>query len=175
MKGKVSVLIVLIGSLCLPLIAQRRDEAVEVRVESLQQTPVGVSLTLQAFNSPDRLHMMIGLAEARSIYIAMHHAKPERPLGHDLFKTFLDRNGWRVQKVLIRDLQDGTFLADLTLERDRETQVLDARPSDAMAMGLRYGAKIYVNPQVFEEQRKSDGEQEQEKDAKPSEPEQLKL
>jgi len=116
---------------------------------------------------------MIGFSEARSIYIAMHHGKPERPLGHDLFKSFLDRNGWRVQRVLIRELKDGTFLADLTVEKERETQVFDARPSDAMAMGLRYGAKIYVNPQVFEEQRKGGGEQE--KDVKPSQPDQLKL
>ncbi len=173
MKGRVSLLIVLIGTFSLPLIAQRRDEAVEVRVDSLEQTPVGVSVTLRASNSPDSVHMMIGLSEARSIYIAMHRGKPERPLGHDLFKSFLDRNGWRVQRVLIRELKEGTFLADLTFEKDRETQVYDARPSDAMAIGLRYGAKIYVNPQVFEEQKKGEGERE--KNVKPSEPEQLKL
>ena len=97
-------------------------------------------------------------------------------MSHDLFKSFLDRNGWRVQRVLIRDLKDGTFFADMTVGKDSETQVYDARPSDAMAIGLRFGAKIFVSKRVFEEQKKSDGDEDREdQGVKPSEPETLKL
>ncbi len=154
MKEKVSMFIILFSVFCLPLAAQKHEDPVEVKVENLQATPVGVSLSLRAFNSPDTIHMMIGFPEGQSIARAMHNEMAERPMSHDLFKAFLDRNGWRVQKVLIRELKEGTFLAGSTVEKDHETQVYDARPSDAMAIGIRYGANIFVNPQVFKEQRK---------------------
>ncbi len=173
MNRKVFLLLICFCSFCLMLSAQRRDEGVEVKVDSVEATPVGVSITLRVPDSRDTVHMMIGFPEGQSIARAMRHEKAERPMSHDLFKAFLDRNGWRVQKVLIRDLKEGTFLADLTLEKDHETQVYDARPSDAMAIGLRYGAKIYVNPQVFEEQKK--GQDEEDKDLKSSHPDQLRL
>ena len=177
MKEKVSLLAILFSVFCLPLAAQQREEAVEVKVENLQATPAGVRVILRAFNSPDTINMIIGYVEGQSIARAMHNEMAERPLSHDLFKAFLDRNGWRVQKVLIRELKEGTFLADLTVEKNHETQVYDSRPSDAVAIGLRYGAKIFVNPQVFKEQKKDEGEgehQEHQK-AKSPEPETLKL
>ena len=173
MNGRISLWIVLLCSFCLPLAGQKREEAVEVKVEDLEATPIGVSLTLRASDSTDSVHMMIGFPEGQSIARAMHHEKSDRPLTHDLFKAFMDRNGWKVQKVLIRELKEGSFKADLTLEKDRETQTYDARPSDAMAIGLRFGAKIYVNPQVFEEEKK--GQREQENGPEESEPQQLKL
>jgi bifunctional DNase/RNase len=173
MKEKVSLLAILFSVFCLPLAAQQREEAVEVKVENLQATPAGARVILRAFNSPDTINMIVGYAEGQSIARAIHNEMAERPMSHDLFKAFLDRNGWRVQKVLIRELKEGTFLADLTVEKDHETQVYDARPSDAMAIGIRYGAKIFVNPQVFKEQKKGEGEEHQK--AKPSEPETLRL
>ena len=172
MNRKVTLLVVLVSTLFLPLVAQRRNGAVEVKVESLVATPVGISITLRASDSSAHINMLIGVSEGRAIARAMRHQKTSRPMTHDLIKNFLDRNGWRVQKVLIRDLAAGTFLADITLERNNETQVYDARPSDAMAIGLRYDAKIYVNEHVFEQQRESEEEQ---KELKPSEPETLRL
>ena len=105
----------------------------------------------------------------------MNHEKPERPLAHDLFKSFMDRNGWHVQKVLIRALKNDTYLADLTLENDHETQIYDARPSDAMAIGLRYGAKIYVNQQVFEQQKQREKGTEPDRPTKRQQPDGIRL
>ena len=175
MNRNVTLLLVLVLALAASLAAQRRNEAVEVTVEDLVATPVGISITLRAPGSSDRIRMLIGVSEGRSIARAMRNRKSSRPMTHDLFKEFLDRNGWKVQKVLIRDLASGTFLADLTLEKDSETQVYDARPSDAMAIALRFGAKIYVSKHVFEQQREN--EERQEKRIKPdsSEPETLRL
>ena len=183
MNRNVTLLLVLVLALAAPLVVQltaqrtvqQRSETVEVTVEDLVATPVGVSITLRAPDSSDRIRMLIGVSEGRSIARAMRGRKSSRPMTHDLFKEFLDRNGWKVQKVLIRDLALGTFLADLTLEKDRETQVYDARPSDAMAIALRYGAKIYVSKHVFKQQRED--EERQEKRVKPdaSEPETLRL
>ena len=158
--------------LCQPLLAEQKNSAVEVRIVELQPTPAGVSITLRAVNSRDSIHMMIGLNEGESIMRGMRRQRTPRPMTHDLFKAFLDRNGWNVQKILIRDLSQGTFLADLTLEKGQETQVYDARPSDAMAIGIRYGAKIYVNEEVFEQQKENE---EKQKELKPSEPDTLRL
>ena len=144
----------------------------EVRIVELEPTPAGVSITLRAVSSRDSIHMMIGFTEGESIMRAMSRQRTRRPMTHDLFKSFLDRNGWTVQKILIRDLSQGTFLADLTLEKGQETQVYDARPSDAMAIGVRYGAKIYVNEDVFGREKENE---EKQKEVKPSEPDTLRL
>ena len=178
MNRKVLLPVLLLSLLFLPLKAQRRSEPVEVSVEDLQATPYGVSITLRSAESREVLNMMIGVTEGQAIARALRHEKTERPMTHDLLKTVLDRNGWRVQKVLIRNLarratSGGTFLADLVLEKGSETQVYDVRPSDAIAIGLRYDAKIYVNPEVFDQQRQ-DQEEELEK-LKPSEPDTLRL
>ena len=172
MNWRLPVLFALAWSLCQPVRAQQASEPVEVKIDAMESTPVGVSITLRAVNVPGNIHMMIGFPEGQSIARALRHQKPPRPMTHDLLQTFLDRNGWHVQKVLIRELAGGTYLADLILERAHETQVYDARPSDAMALGLRYDAKIYVNPDVFEEEKKRE---EEPGTVKPSEPETLRL
>ena len=154
-----------------PLLGQQSNGPVEVQVVELEPTPAGVSITLRAVNSRESIHMMIGLAEGESIMQAMHGRETQRPMTHDLLKNVLERNGWKVQKVLIRDLVRGTFRADLTLEKDQETQVYDARPSDAMAIGLRFGAKIFVNGEVFEQQK----QYEPRPQTKPAEPDRLRL
>ncbi|MBI2818057.1 MAG: bifunctional nuclease family protein [Acidobacteria bacterium] len=176
MNRKLTIsLLVLWSFSSMVLSAQRRDDGVEVKIDDLQATPVGVSITLRSADSRETLQMMIGFPEGQSIARAIRKEKTERPMSHDLFKAFLDRNGWHVQKVFIKDLKEGTFIADLTLEgKDHETQVYDARPSDAMAIGLRYGAKIFVNRQVFEQQKKGE-DQEQEQEDLRSKPKQLRL
>lgn len=174
MNRTVAFLLVALAIACPPLSGQQRDGAVEVRIFELEPTPAGVSISLRAINSRDTIHMMIGFTEGESIMRAMRRQQTARPMTHDLFKAFLDRNGWTIQKILIRDLSQGTFLADLTVEKGQETQVFDARPSDAMALGVRYGAKIYVNQGVFERQKEN--EEKQQKDRKPSEqPDTLRL
>ncbi|MBI3895936.1 MAG: bifunctional nuclease family protein [Acidobacteria bacterium] len=157
MYRKVSLLLLLVISLCFPVKAQQRDRsAVEVKVGNLSATPLGINITLQDVNSSEQIQMVIGFAEGQSIAQALGNRKAPRPMTHDLFKTFLDRNGWQVRKVLIRELSAGTFLADLTVEHNGEEQIYDARPSDAMAIGLRYNAKIYVSKEVFEQQKQQE-------------------
>jgi uncharacterized protein len=135
------------------LSAQLRKDAVEVQVEDLQPTPYGISITLRALRSGDPLHMLIGVNEGEAIARALSHRSPPRPMTHDLIATILGRTGWRVQRVLIRAISGSTFLADLVLEKNGETAIIDSRPSDAMAIAVRSDAKIYVNPEVFEAER----------------------
>ncbi len=133
--------------------AQSPDDSVEVSVDDIGATPAGVSIILREPGSRDAIHMMIGLTEGRAIVRALHQQEAPRPMTHDLLKSVLDRNGWKVEKVLIRDLSRGTFLADLILLKDGERQIYDMRPSDAMAIGLLYGAKIFVRREVFDLER----------------------
>jgi bifunctional DNase/RNase len=146
--------------------AQQRREAVEVQVDDLQPTPYGVSITLRAARSEEILHMLIGVPEGEAIARALSHRRPPRPMTHDLITTILGRTGWRVQRVLIRGISGSTFLADLILEHNGQTEVIDSRPSDAMAIAVRSDAKIYVNPEVFEMERQRE---QQELERPPSE------
>ena len=175
MDRKTLLPIFLLSTLFLPLKAQPRGEPVEVTVGDMEATPIGVSVTLRASGSKDAIHIMIGMAEGEAIARALRHQSTPRPMTQDLLKAILDRNGWRVQKILIRDLAGGTFLADVILEKNGETQVYDSRPSDAMAIGLRYNAKIYVNREVFELERKGEEGDREEKKPKSSDPDTLRL
>ncbi len=155
-----------------PLYGQQKKEPVEVRIAELKPTQAGVSITLRDVGSPKTLHMLIGFSEGESIMQGMHERRRARPMTHDLLKNFLERNGWKVERVLIRDLVRGTFRANLILARNEETQIFDARPSDAMAIAVRFGAKIYVNQEVFEAQKEYE---EPPQEVKPAEPESLRL
>jgi uncharacterized protein len=155
------------------LYSQEKKEPVEVQISELKPTPAGVNITLRDVSSRKTLHMMIGFAEGESIMQGMHERRRSRPMTHDLMKSFIERNGWKVDRVLIRDLVSGSFRANLILTRNDETQIFDSRPSDAMAIAVRAGAKIYVNDEVFEQQKEYEEEQPQE--IKPDEPETLRL
>jgi bifunctional DNase/RNase len=152
--------------------AQERREPVEVQIAELKPSPAGVNITLRDVNSRKSIRMMIGFSEGESIMQGMHERRRSRPMTHDLMKNFLDRNGWKVERVLIRDLVRGTFRANLILTKEGDTQVFDSRPSDAIAIAVRSGAKIYVNEEVFEQQQEYE---ESPDEAKPSEPESLRL
>jgi len=155
-----------------PLYGHQKKEPVEVHISELKPTPVGVNITLRDADSGRSIHMLIGFSEGQSIMQAMRGRQRGRPMTHDLMKNFLDRNDWKVDRVLIRDLVRGTFHANLILVRNDETQIFDARPSDAMAIGLRYGARMFVNEEVFEQQKEYE---ETPEDDKPKEPDSLRL
>lgn len=135
---------------------KENDRVREVVLDRLMLTNVGFALTLRAVEGADKIEMIVGFLEGQSINMAHRKEKAERPMTHDIFKTFLDRNGWRVERVVVRDLVNGTFVADLVFLKDGQKQLYDARPSDSIALALRSGAKIFVTDKVFEQQRKED-------------------
>ncbi len=97
------------------------------------------------------LPIWIGIAEAQAIALALEGLRPERPLTHDLLLSACNRLGGVVSKVVISDLRDGTFFAELHLTQQGQSTVIDARPSDAIALALRSKAPIYVTPKVAEQ------------------------
>ena len=138
--------------------AQENDQMREAVLEDVTRSREGVVLALRSLDTIDRIHIVVGESEGWSISLALKNEKFARPLTHDLFKSFLDRNGWRVEKVVIRDIRGGAFLADLVLDKDGTKEIFDARPSDAIALGVRFGAKIFINEKVLKHEREREEE-----------------
>lgn len=91
----------------------------------------------------------IGIFEAGAIQLAIEGKDPGRPMTHDLLKNALDLVGAEVIEVVVRAIEGNTFLAVVELvERTGEHRLLDARPSDAIALALRAGAPLFVRQSV---------------------------
>ncbi|NYE19384.1 bifunctional nuclease family protein [Microbacterium immunditiarum] len=97
------------------------------------------------------LPIWIGQQEATSILIAVEGAPVPRPLAHDLMRAMLDTLDAKVTRVEVSRIDDGTFYADITLQSPAGERVVDARPSDAIALASRVGAPIWVADDVIEE------------------------
>lgn len=97
------------------------------------------------------LPIWIGITEATSIASAIKQISMARPLTHDLFYDLLLQLGITVQRIVITELKESTYFAELILGQGEKALVLDARPSDAIAMALRASAPIYVTQQVLDQ------------------------
>ncbi len=93
----------------------------------------------------------IGEQEATSILIAVEGATPPRPLAHDLMRALLGTVGADVERVDITRIDGGTFYAEITVTTGSGPRVVDARPSDAVALASRTGAPLFVADAVMEE------------------------
>ncbi|TGE08595.1 bifunctional nuclease family protein [Hymenobacter fodinae] len=98
-----------------------------------------------------RLPIIIGMFEAQSIAIQIEKINPNRPLTHDLFKSFAEQVHVVVLEVLISDLKEGVFYSKIVCSDGATTFELDSRPSDAIAIGLRFGVPIYTVESVLSE------------------------
>lgn len=96
------------------------------------------------------LPISIGPFEAQSIALVLQGRMPPRPLTHDLLKTLCEHLGGTVEKVKITDILDSTFYAEIYIQQNGQTLVIDSRPSDAIALALRCEAPIYMNPKLIE-------------------------
>ena len=125
-------------------------ERIQVDILGLSTSPSSggaYALILKEVNGLRRLPIIIGAFEAQSIALEMEGIKPPRPLKHDLLKNVMDSLGSTLTDVFINELKDGTFYAKLNLD----SQEVDSRPSDAIALAVRYGAPIFVADKVMDE------------------------
>jgi bifunctional DNase/RNase len=125
-------------------------DKVQVDILGLSTNPASggaYALILKEVNGNRRLPIIIGAAEAQSIALEMEGIKPPRPLTHDLIKNIITSFGADLSEVIIDELRDGTFYAKLSID----SQLIDSRPSDAIALAVRYGVQIYVATGVMEE------------------------
>jgi uncharacterized protein len=98
----------------------------------------------------------IGLLEATSIASVLQNVTFERPMTHDLFKNLLGKLRITLLKIEICDLRDNTFFARVFFSSNEEMFDMDARPSDAIAIALRFSAPIYVDDKVIEKSKITD-------------------
>jgi len=122
-------------------------EKLELKIVGLSysQTQSGAyALVLSERNGTRRLPIIIGGFEAQSIAIELEKMKPSRPLTHDLFKTFADAFSIEVKEVVIYNLVEGVFYSKLVCEQNGDEVEIDARTSDAIAIGLRCGSPVYT-------------------------------
>ncbi|OWP62313.1 hypothetical protein CDA63_14595 [Hymenobacter amundsenii] len=98
-----------------------------------------------------RLPIIIGMFEAQSIAIQIEKISPNRPLTHDLFRSFAEQVHVVVLEVVISDLKEGVFYSKIVCSDGASTFELDARPSDAIAIGLRFGVSIFTVESVLSE------------------------
>ena len=98
-----------------------------------------------------RLPIIIGMFEAQSIAIQIEKISPNRPLTHDLFKSFAEHVHVVILEVVISDLKEGVFYSRIVCSDGATTFDIDARPSDAIAIGLRFGVPIFTVESVLSE------------------------
>ena len=138
-------------------------DRVQVDIFGLSTTPASggaYALILKEVNGNRRLPIIIGATEAQSIALEMEGIKPPRPLTHDLMKNIISAFGAELSDIVIDELRDGTFYAKLNID----SQLIDSRPSDAIALAVRYGVQIFVASSVMDEAAFVPEEEEDEKE-----------
>ncbi len=109
------------------------------------------ALILTEVKGTRRLPIIIGSFEAQAIALELENIKPPRPMTHDLLKNLVQGFDAVVKHVVISDLSEGTFYSKIVLERGDELFEVDARPSDAIALAVRFGSQIFVNERILKE------------------------
>jgi uncharacterized protein len=119
-----------------------------VRLEVPSNVPV---MMLREIEQPRRiLPIYIGGPEASSIHYALEGVMPERPLTHDLLANVIGDLGSVLERVVITEVRDQTYYAELHLVGEENNRVVSCRPSDAVALALRTGSSIYATDVILE-------------------------
>ena len=113
------------------------------------QTAIGPLVWLKDKDQKVFLPISIGNFEATAIYMEIYNEPPPRPICYDLMRQVVEQVGARVDRIVISALKDDTFFAEISLSGSKGQFVIDARPSDAIALALRVEAPIFADPQVI--------------------------
>jgi uncharacterized protein len=119
-------------------------------MDPASNTPI---IILKSEENDQAVPIWIGLLEATSIASALQSIKYERPMTHDLFKNFSDTLQISIAKVEVCDLRDNTFFARIYFVSKDNNFDIDARPSDAIALALRFDAPIFVEDSVMQKSK----------------------
>jgi bifunctional DNase/RNase len=129
-----------------------------VKIAGSPQGPVPV-VVLAIDGKEDVVPVFIGFEEARSIARGLDAEDIGRPLTHDLLLDLVEELGGRIDHVVISEVtDDGTYIADLHFDTPRDSVVVDARPSDSMALAARTDASIELDESVYESGRQPSDE-----------------
>lgn len=119
-----------------------------VNLDMLTNQPV---IILKESSTNRYLPIWIGQFEATAILMEVQGIKPARPLTHDLLKTVIDSLSAQITRIVINDLKDGTFYAQIHMTSNSNSMQIDARPSDAIALAVRASVPIFADQNVLEQ------------------------
>jgi uncharacterized protein len=130
-------------------------EKIQVQITALsnsESSPGNFVVVLEDPVSKKRFPLIIGTAEAQAIAIYMEQLTPPRPLTHDLFTNTLQQLGASLTEIYIHSIHNTTFISSLWLRRADNSELhIDARPSDALALAIRFNAAITIAADIFED------------------------
>jgi uncharacterized protein len=148
---------------------------VEMKVRGLALDPVSNMPIIILRDDEDKrsLPIWVGIFEANAIALELEKIPTARPMTHDLLKNVLESLEVQLLKIVVTDLKENTFFAELHLKLGGAEYTVDSRPSDAIALALRTAAPIFVDDEVFPKAGKMEVAKEGEP-MKPDDPEQLR-
>lgn len=125
---------------------------IEMAVKGLMVDPLtNLPIIILRDDAQERvLPIWVGPVEANAIALQIENVATQRPMTHDLLRNVIEGLGAQLVRAIIHDLHESTFYAFLEIELGGERTLIDARPSDALALSLRAKVPIFVNEQVFE-------------------------
>ena len=127
------------------------EQLIEVKLIGLIMDPISKTpvMVLKPINDKKIIPIWIGGFEANAITMELENISPPRPMTHDLIKSLFFHFDAEVEKVVVTDIVENTFFAELYLKHDDEMMVIDCRPSDAVAIALKNKSKIFVSEYVY--------------------------
>jgi len=133
------------------------SDEVEMQIRGLMMDPVTNMpiVVLKDVAGDAVLPIWVGIFEANAIALELEKTATPRPMTHDLLQNMARNLNAVVRKVVVSELRDDTFYAVIWLDHAGETVAMDARPSDAIALALRWDCPIYVNREVLNNSRQS--------------------
>lgn len=128
-------------------------ELVEVQVEGIfhAEAQNDVRRFVMLTDGVRKLPILIGPCEATAIVFPLQGDRPDRPFTHDLLKTIIERLGGRLERIVIDDLWNTTYYAKLYLKVGKDVHEIDARPSDSIALAIRFDAPIFVLDEILDQ------------------------
>src|SRR5580698_1424579 len=137
--------------------ATQTPDEVEMVIRGLMMDPVTNMpiIVLKDVGSDAVLPIWVGIFEANAIALELEKTATPRPMTHDLLQNMARGLNAQVQKVVVSELRDDTFYAVIWMDHAGETVAMDARPSDAIALALRWDCPIYVNRAVLEQSKQT--------------------
>ncbi|MCI0471580.1 MAG: bifunctional nuclease family protein [Candidatus Aminicenantes bacterium] len=134
------------------------EKLIKVNLVGLILDPVSKA-PVMILRPPDEnkfVPIWIGGYEADAITMELENIRPPRPMTHDLLKDILFHLNAEVEKVVVTDIVDNTYYAELYIRSGAEISVIDCRPSDAVALSLKNRAAIYITESVYRSSMLSD-------------------
>ena len=119
-----------------------------IGLDSITGSPIIMLANIE--NEDEIFPIWIGVPEAEGILLNQSGIKTPRPLTYDLMKSIIEMLGGTVKQVAVVDKKDNTYIAEIVIEKGGEEVVIDARPSDAINIAIRFGAPIYVDEKVVQ-------------------------